>query len=207
MVEAAKKPAHFRLIIVDGKAYVQKSRKSSQTRDVQFTRLLRWYPGRLPYLELMFDCDDQPVFQHWDFEGANAIRPPLFQYCGDDHTFDLVFPDWSFLGLVCAPSFSLQNPPVKAETNVKPWRDVISDIKKVTRGSSGMMKYLLAYWRGNPHISPVRGDLMRCNITEKQNYNTLLYVRDWDKESKWGNQHSNPEDQCTHSHSDDKSGV
>ncbi|KAK6920152.1 Glycosyl transferase CAP10 domain [Dillenia turbinata] len=188
MVEAAKWHAHFRLTIVDGKAYVEKFRKSLQTRDLYtlwgFTQLLRRYPGRLPDLELMFDCNDRPVFRHRDFKGPNATRPPLFRYCGDDHTFDLVFPDWSFWGWV--------------ETNIKPWRDVISDIKEGNQKIKWNDRVPFAYWRGNPHVSPVRADLMRCNITEKQNYSTLLYVQDWDKESKMGYQHSNLEDQCTH---------
>jgi hypothetical protein len=100
MVEKAKRTAHFRLVIVNGKAYVEKYRKSIQTRDV-FTiwgilQLLRKYPGRIPDLELMFDCDDQPVIRSG---GRNTTGPPpLFRYCGDRWTRDVVFPDWSFWG-------------------------------------------------------------------------------------------------------------
>ena len=98
----AQRTAHFRLVIIDGKAYVEKFRKSIQTRDM-FTlwgilQLLRWYPGKLPDLELMFDCDDRPVVPTRNFQGPNAGPPPLFRYCGDDWSLDIVFPDWSFWG-------------------------------------------------------------------------------------------------------------
>lgn len=100
MVEKASRTAHFRLVIVKGKAYIENYKKSIQTRDV-FTiwgilQLLRRYPGRVPDLELMFDCDDLPVIRS---RGRNTTgAPPLFRYCGDRWTMDIVFPDWSFWG-------------------------------------------------------------------------------------------------------------
>lgn len=103
MVERAKRTANFRLIIVQGKAYIEKFRKSIQTRDT-FTiwgilQLLRRYPGMLPDLELMFDCDDRPVVRSRDYSGPNSTgAPPLFRYCSDRWSMDVVFPDWSFWG-------------------------------------------------------------------------------------------------------------
>ncbi|KAJ6410822.1 hypothetical protein OIU84_007556 [Salix udensis] len=103
MVERAKRTANFRLVIVDGKAYMERYRKSFQSRDT-FTlwgilQLLRKYPGKLPDLDMMFDCVDWPVVKSSDFSGSNAATPPaLFRYCGDDDSLDVVFPDWSFWG-------------------------------------------------------------------------------------------------------------
>ena len=103
MVERANKTATFRLIIIGGKVYVENYRKGIQTRDV-FTiwgilQLLRKYPGRLPDLEIMFDTEDRPVIRSRDYQGPNATGPPpLFRYCGDKETLDIVFPDWSFWG-------------------------------------------------------------------------------------------------------------
>ena len=103
MVERANRTANFRLVIVKGRAYVETYRRAFQTRDV-FTlwgilQLLRWYPGRVPDLELMFDCVDWPVVLARAHSGPNATSPPpLFRYCGNDDTLDIVFPDWSFWG-------------------------------------------------------------------------------------------------------------
>jgi hypothetical protein len=103
MVERANRTANFRLVIVKGRAYVEKYQRAFQTRDV-FTlwgilQLLRRYPGQVPDLELMFDCVDWPVIKTRDSQGPNASDPPpLFRYCGDDDSLDIVFPDWSFWG-------------------------------------------------------------------------------------------------------------
>ncbi|KAA8516027.1 hypothetical protein F0562_019206 [Nyssa sinensis] len=165
MVERARRTAHFRLVILNGK-------------------LLRWYPGRLPNLEMMFDCDDRPTIQSKDFRRPNSGPPPLFRYCSDGWSLDIVFPDWSFWGW--------------AETNIRPWRNVLKDIKEGNKRIKWEERVPLAYWRGNPHVAPARADLMKCNVTAKDDWNTLLYVQDWNKESKQGYKESNLEDQCTH---------
>lgn len=103
MLERAKARAHFRLVIIKGEAYVEKYKKAYQTRDA-FTiwgilQLLRLYPGKVPDLELMFLCDDRPVIKKIDYQGANSTSPPpLFHYCGDQESLEIVFPDWSFWG-------------------------------------------------------------------------------------------------------------
>lgn len=105
MVERAKTTANFRLVIVNGKVYLEKYRRAFQTRDV-FTlwgilQLLQRYPGKVPDLELMLDCFDWPVVKLSEYSGErpnSTAPPPLFGYCGDDDTLDIVFPDWSFWG-------------------------------------------------------------------------------------------------------------
>ena len=100
MVEAAKRRADFRLVIVNGTVYVETYRRSFQTRDV-FTQwgilqLLRRYPGKLPDLDLVFSCADRPGIVKECYPKSNATAPPPpFGYAGDDSTVDLVFPAWS----------------------------------------------------------------------------------------------------------------
>ncbi|GKV03076.1 hypothetical protein SLEP1_g15444 [Rubroshorea leprosula] len=64
MGELARKSENFRLVIVNGKAYLQKYMGCYETRDVfslwGILQLLRWYPGRLPDLDMMFECGDLP---------------------------------------------------------------------------------------------------------------------------------------------------
>ncbi|OMO78724.1 Adenosine deaminase/editase, partial [Corchorus capsularis] len=188
MIEGARRTAHFRLVIVKGKAYVEKYRNAIQTRDV-FTlwgilQLLRLYPGRLPDMELMFDCDDRPVVRSRDFQGPKASPPPVFRYCANEASLDIVFPDWSFWGW--------------AETNIRPWKNILEDIKVGNKKTEWKDRVPYAYWRGNPHVAPTRKDLMKCNVTEQNDWKTLLYIQDWNMESREGYKQSNLEDQCTH---------
>jgi len=106
IVERGQTTAHFRLLIVNGKVFVENYKKSIQTRDV-FTlwgilQLLRKYPGKLPDVDLMFDCDDRPVIRSDGYDKSNLTAenapPVLFRYGGDRWTADIVFPDWSFWG-------------------------------------------------------------------------------------------------------------
>lgn len=102
MVNEAKKSAHFKVVIVDGRAYVERLKKSIQSRDMfsiwGILQLLRYYPGTLPDLELYFDCGDRPVVKANNFLRKNAGPPPVFRYCSDPLSLDIVFPDWSFWG-------------------------------------------------------------------------------------------------------------
>ncbi|KAF3796239.1 hypothetical protein EJ110_NYTH03328 [Nymphaea thermarum] len=150
MVESGQRLSHFRLVILDGKAYVETYRRSFQTRDL-FTiwgilQLLQWYPGQIPDLDLMFNCEDVPVVQTRNFGDKGLVPPPVFHYCGDDATHDVVFPDWSFWGW--------------PEVNIKPWVPLLEDLS----AGNGRIKWKdrdpTAYWRGNPGL-PHRQELVK----------------------------------------------
>ncbi|XP_010544721.1 PREDICTED: O-glucosyltransferase rumi homolog [Tarenaya hassleriana] len=188
MIERSKETANFRLVILDGRVYVEKYREAIQTRDV-FTlwgilQLLRWYPGRLPDLELMFDCGDRPTVRSDDFLGQRAGPPPLFRYCSDDASLDIVFPDWSFWGW--------------AEVNIKPWEKSLEAIEEGNKKSQWEDRIPYAYWKGNPNVDPTRIDLLRCNVSDREGWNTRLYIQDWERENKEGFKNSNLENQCNH---------
>ncbi|KAL9303938.1 hypothetical protein ACSQ67_021201 [Phaseolus vulgaris] len=100
MVERGKNISHIRLVIVSGKAYIEKQGKVFQTRDL-FTiwgilQLLRLYPGKIPDLEIMFQCGDKIVVNKKNFEEPQISPPPVLHYCGDEKSYDIVFPDWTF---------------------------------------------------------------------------------------------------------------
>ncbi|KAJ9681529.1 hypothetical protein PVL29_020414 [Vitis rotundifolia] len=186
-VESAKGDADFRLVIVNGKAYVEQYKKSFQTRDL-FTmwgilQLLKLYPNRLPDLDLMFQCDDRPVIQKRDYRGFRS-PPALFRYSKDDLTYDIVFPDWTFWGW--------------AETNVKPWRSILEEIKEGNKRIEWRDRVPYAYWRGSPYVAPTRVDLLKCNVSEREDWNVRLYSQNWEKGSNGGFKNSNLADQCTH---------
>lgn len=101
MVDSARDFANFRVLIVKGKVYVERYQNAFETRDV-FTiwgivQLLRLYPGKVPDLDLMFWCDDPPAILKSEHRNVKHI-PPVFHYCGDDKSYDIVFPDWSYWG-------------------------------------------------------------------------------------------------------------
>ncbi|KAL3618645.1 hypothetical protein CASFOL_037464 [Castilleja foliolosa] len=188
MVEKARSMAHFKLTILDGKVYVENLRPSFQTRAL-FTvwgvvQMMRWYPGKLPDLELMFQSGDSTVVQAKNFQQPGSDPPPLFRYCSDWRSLDIVFPDWSFWGW--------------AEINIKPWRSVLRDIKEGYERTKWEDRAPYAYWKGNPEVSRQRVDLMKCNVTHQNDWNARLYAQNWIAESQKGFKQSNLGDQCTH---------
>ncbi|KAJ7969965.1 O-glucosyltransferase rumi-like [Quillaja saponaria] len=189
MVERAKRTANFRLVILKGKAYVETFEKGFQTRDV-FTlwgilQLLRRYPGKMPDLEMMFDCVDWPVVLKSQHSGPNATTPPpLFRYCGNDATLDIVFPDWSYWGW--------------AEINIKPWEHLLKDLKEGNKRKKWLDREPYAYWKGNPTVAETRQDLLKCNVSDKEDWNARLFAQDWAKESQEGYKQSDLASQCIH---------
>ncbi|KAM6586917.1 hypothetical protein CsatA_009522 [Cannabis sativa] len=189
MVDRAKRTANFRLVIVKGKAYVEKYQKSFQTRDV-FTlwgilQLLRRYPGRVPDLDLMFDCVDWPVILSKAYSGPNATSPPpLFRYCGDDSSLDIVFPDWSFWGW--------------PEINIKPWVPLLKELEEGNNRARWVDREPYAYWKGNPVVAATRQDLLKCNVSDQQEWNARVYAQDWGRETQEGYKQSNLASQCVH---------
>ncbi|KAL2905704.1 Protein O-glucosyltransferase 1 [Bienertia sinuspersici] len=189
MLEGAQKTAHFRLVIQDGRVYVEKYRRSIQTRD-KFTlwgilQLLRRYPGRLPDLELLFDCDDRPVIPQKLFKSSNSKPPPLFKYCSDIWSMEIVFPDWSFWGW--------------PELNIKPWRNTSKDIQESNKRIRWTDRVPSTYWRGDPKVAPWIADFVnKCNATHNTEWNVHHYTNQ-DSQAEQRHKESNLiYDQCTH---------
>ncbi|OUZ99426.1 Lipopolysaccharide-modifying protein [Macleaya cordata] len=168
MVSRAERTASFRLIIVKGKAYVEMYGNAYESRDI-FTlwgilQLLRRYPGRLSDLDLMFDSKDRPVIKYSDYQGPNATAPPpMFRYCSKVSFFDIVFPDWSFWGW--------------PEINIKPWDTLVEDLKQGNMKTKWVERDPYAYWKGNPNVAGIRKELLKCNVSEKQDWNARLYAQ------------------------------
>ncbi|XBI52097.1 hypothetical protein VPH35_034517 [Triticum aestivum] len=189
MLDRARTTANFRLVVLHGRAYIERIAPAFQTRDL-FTiwgilQLLRRYPGRIPDLDLMFNCVDWPVVHPDKYQGENAtVLPPLFRYCGDNETLDIVFPDWSFWGW--------------AEINIKPWDALQKDLDAGNRKVGWIDREPYAYWKGNPEVAAIRQELVKCNVSSEQEWNARIYKQDWVKESKAGYKKSDLASQCTH---------
>ncbi|KAG2660182.1 hypothetical protein PVAP13_1KG411200 [Panicum virgatum] len=189
MVDQARATANFRLVVIRGRAYIERIAPAFQTRDL-FTiwgmlQLLRRYPGRVPDLDLMFDCVDWPVVHADQYEGENAtVLPPLFRYCGDNETLDVVFPDWSFWGW--------------PEINIKPWNALQKELGRGNKRVKWMDRKPYAYWKGNPDVAATRQELVKCNVSKEHEWNARIYKQDWLKEIKAGYKQSDLSSQCTH---------
>ncbi|XP_077239743.1 uncharacterized protein LOC143880652 [Tasmannia lanceolata] len=186
IVESAKEKASFRLVVLNGRAYMEKYRDSFQTRDV-FTlwgiaQLLRRYSSRLPDLDLMFNCDDTPVVKSRDYN--TTTPPPVFRYCADNESLDIVFPDWSFWGW--------------PEVNIKPWESLLKDLKEGNKRIKWMEREPYAYWKGNPWVSGPRMELLKCNVSDTQDWKVHIYVQDWKREARQGFKHSDLASQCNY---------
>ncbi|KAI3444569.1 hypothetical protein Pfo_001234 [Paulownia fortunei] len=188
-VEKAKDVAHIRIITVNGRLYTEKYKEVFQTRDVVtiwgILQLLRLYPGRLPDLDLMLECDDKPVISKHNYGSPNAsIPPPLFHYCGDESSYDIVFPDWSFWGW--------------PEVSIKPWEELKEDIKGVNIRIKWKDREPYAYWKGNTKLGAARRDLVKCNASDGQDWKARIFRMDWREEKKQGFKNSDLASQCTY---------
>ncbi|KAM7276915.1 hypothetical protein ACFE04_018781 [Oxalis oulophora] len=188
MIERGKNYAHFRIVIVDGKLYVEQFKRAYQTRDVftiwGFVQLLRFYPGKLPDVELVFGCEDRPFIHKRRYNNNNMSPPPVFIYSGHKDAYGLVFPDWSYWGW--------------PEVNVRPWESMLARIKQGSEKIKWKDRIPYAYWKGNTAVSRGRRDLMKCNSSRRYHWNARLYQQDWVAEYREGYKNSKLEDQCTH---------
>ncbi|KAK6162354.1 hypothetical protein DH2020_002195 [Rehmannia glutinosa] len=181
--------AHIRIIIVNGRLYTEKYKQVFQTRDVVtiwgILQLLRLYPGKLPDLDLMIECGDKPVIKKHDYHGPNpSIPPPLFHYCGDESSFDIVLPDWSFWGW--------------PEVNIKPWEELKEEIKEGNRRIKWKNREPYAYWKGNSKLGAARHDLIKCNASDGHDWKARIFGMEWHEVKKQGFKSSDLASQCTY---------
>ncbi|KAK4419861.1 hypothetical protein Salat_2399000 [Sesamum alatum] len=180
----AQKYAAFRVVIVGGKLYVDFYYACVQSRAMftvwGFLQLLRRYPGKIPDLDLMFDCMDKPTINRTEHV---SMPLPLFRYCTTPEHMDIPFPDWSFWGW--------------SEINIRPWDEEFRSIKKGSKRRSWARKHPFAYWKGNPDVvSPIRLELLQCNDTEL--WGAQILRQDWEEETKLGFKASKLAKQCDH---------
>lgn len=184
MVEVARASAAFRLMVVEGRLFIEFYRRSFQTRALftiwGFAQLLKFYPGMVPDVDLMFDTDDIPLIRRFRPENQTSTAPPpLIRYCGSQDTYDIAFPDWSFWGW--------------PEIQIPPWEKLVQEILNGSREVKWEERDPTAYWKGNP-LSRRRRQLLKCS--KRPHWNGRLYTQDWAKESKEGFRDSKISNQC-----------
>ncbi|XP_047050894.1 protein O-glucosyltransferase 2-like [Lolium rigidum] len=188
-VERAQRHAELRLVVVSGRAYVEKYRPSYQTRDV-FTewgilQLLARYPGRVPDVDMMFATGDVIRVRAADYHDDPSAAPPLFRYCKDvDKEVAILWPDWSFWGW--------------SEVNIRPWAPLIEEVGRENARHPWRDREPYAFWKGNPGVSEARRDLFRCNNDSAagKDWNARLFAQNWAAAVRNGFKDSSLAKQC-----------
>lgn len=65
----------------------------------------------------------------------------------------------------------------RIEVNIKPWEALSKDLKEGNKRSNWMEREPYAYWKGNPIVAETRQDLLKCNVSENQDWNARLYAQ------------------------------
>lgn len=63
----------------------------------------------------------------------------------------------------------------RAEINIKPWEELLEELKEGNKRKRWMDREAYAYWKGNPVVAATRVDLLKCNVSDKQDWGARLY--------------------------------
>ena len=54
---------------------------------------------------------------------------------------------------------------------------MLADIKQGNKRTKWKDRVPYAYWRGNPNVAPTRRDLLKCNVSDQNDWDTRLYIQ------------------------------
>ncbi|KAK6229179.1 hypothetical protein SCA6_018130 [Theobroma cacao] len=157
MIERGKSSAKLRLVIVKGKVHKEKFGEPYEPRDLfmlwGILQLLRFYPGKLPKLDLLFFTGDKTRIKKTDYQGSNATSPPpLFHYCGEEEALNIV----SLIGPSGDGKFL-------AEVNIMPCEHMLSAIKNGNKRIKWEDRIPYAYWKEGVTWSGSEKYILACD--------------------------------------------
>lgn len=65
----------------------------------------------------------------------------------------------------------------RPEINIKSWGSLLKDLEEGNSRISWMDREPYAYWKGNPVVAETRMDLLKCNVSDKQDWNARVYAQ------------------------------
>lgn len=65
----------------------------------------------------------------------------------------------------------------RAEINIRPWENLLREMKEGNNKTKWMEREPYAYWKGNPFVAETRQDLLVCNVSDNHDWNARLYVQ------------------------------
>lgn len=63
----------------------------------------------------------------------------------------------------------------RAEINIKPWDALQKDLNVGNKRVRWIDREPYAYWKGNPEVAAIRQELVKCNVSSKQEWNARIY--------------------------------
>ncbi|EFJ34616.1 glycosyltransferase, CAZy family GT90 [Selaginella moellendorffii] len=182
-LSAARRKGSMRMVISQGKLYIEVYGKCPQSRSI-FTAwglllLLERFPGKVPDVDFVLNCKDRPVITRFlSFQRFVSGSPPaVFSYCTTNDMLDIPFPDFSFWGW--------------PEVDIPPWEEQSQQITAGSREVKWSERRPAAFWKGNSRMGKLRRHLLQCQSLE-----TEILDQDWISESRAGFPNSRLSQQC-----------
>eukprot|EP00271_Cylindrocystis_brebissonii_P020425 TRINITY_DN6754_c0_g1_i2.p1 TRINITY_DN6754_c0_g1~~TRINITY_DN6754_c0_g1_i2.p1 ORF type:complete len:350 (+),score=41.19 TRINITY_DN6754_c0_g1_i2:555-1604(+) len=170
-VEKTEAAAHFRAQIIEGKLYVRQYKPCVQSR-LNFTvwgllQLLERYPGRIPDVDFMFNCMDQPLLVRNRYTD-DPDPPIIFKYCSNANHIDIVWPDFSFWGW--------------PEVYIRQWDITVDKIMQGTGGIPWKERASYGQWKGTIWVAPhIRAPVVLCNDEPEHRWRVVTEEQKWHK--------------------------
>ena len=64
---------------------------------------------------------------------------------------------------------------LRPEINIKSWVPLMKDLKEGNKKTKWEDRQPYAFWKGNPIVAFTRQDLLKCNVSDKQDWNARVY--------------------------------
>jgi hypothetical protein len=65
----------------------------------------------------------------------------------------------------------------RGEINIRPWGTMLWGLREANKRIRWKDRKPYAFWKGNPSTSGRRADLMKCNVSDKQDWNARVYAQ------------------------------
>ncbi|KAI3728788.1 hypothetical protein L6452_17431 [Arctium lappa] len=63
------------------------------------------------------------------------------------------------------------------EINLRPWGSLLKDLEEGNRRTRWINREPYAYWKGNPVVAETRMDLLKSNVSEKEDWNARVFAQ------------------------------
>lgn len=58
-----------------------------------------------------------------------------------------------------------------------PWEVLLKDLEEGNKRKRWIDRAPYAYWKGNPSVAATRQDLLKCNVSDQQDWNARVYAQ------------------------------